>query len=639
MKIDLASMIRRVGRQTTGLVYGRAINPTQAHEAQVQAVYMRVVRGWLSEWGERILPEYNRTLAGFPGIGDSVDSTQATVDEAAGAMTRLVLALGADLENWVVTVERWHRKQFASSFTPAGVKLDTLLGAGEAQATLKAVLAENVSLIRSLDDQVRNGISGSVFRGLQNRTPARDVAREIRKVAEVGKARADLIAADQLQKLSARLDQERQQQVGAEEFEWLHSRKRFPRPEHVERNGKVYRWDSNIGKTDPPGRAIRCGCRSRPIIDLDKILAGEQSPAPAPVATPAPKPKPAPVPVPAPPPAPAVGYRPVRRDNVNAETIPVQARLALQKRLRGEFSEAAGDARYTAREFGDRTDKDFGNATFSAAWDDEAASMVAALKPELDDLAEQIGVPKLRGFKSISGTKHVANQGDGVMALNPSYFNAYAQRVGGRGASGALDKIEAQRAALQVEIRPYVEQMQAIRAERNGLSMGDPRYRELSNREQEIYKPYAALRKKDEALWKKQQVLKRGDGEGNVKGVTTWKPGDDPKGKPFSIGAYFDNGVDQARATLYHEFGHHVHQYLKKEGPRRQYGKPPLERELITFYRQALHNRARAQASKYSMTNEHEWFAENFSLFALGRRDLVDETALALIERIFAREY
>lgn len=274
MRIDLANMIRRVGRQSTGVVYGRPINPTAAQEQQLLTIYMRVVRGWLAEWGERVLPEYNRTLATLPGIGDSVDSTQATIDEAAGAMSRLVLALGADLENWTVVVERWHRKQFAQSFTAAGVKLDTLLGVGEAQATLQATLAENVSLIRSLDDQMRNGISGAVFRGLSNRTPARDVAREIRKVASVGKSRADLIAADQLQKLSARLDQERQQQVGAEEFEWLHSRKRYPRQEHVERNGKIYRWDSTIGKNDPPGRAIRCGCRSRPVIDLDKILAG-----------------------------------------------------------------------------------------------------------------------------------------------------------------------------------------------------------------------------------------------------------------------------------------------------------------------------------------------------------------------------
>ena len=50
MKIDLASMIRRVGRQTTGLVYGRAINPTQAHEAQLQ----RAFGGWYSAYAARV---------------------------------------------------------------------------------------------------------------------------------------------------------------------------------------------------------------------------------------------------------------------------------------------------------------------------------------------------------------------------------------------------------------------------------------------------------------------------------------------------------------------------------------------------------------------------------------------------------
>lgn len=273
MRIDLASMIRRVGKTRQSQVVGRAIIPTKAQEQQLLVTYMRVVRGWLAEWGERILPEYRRTVDTMPAIGDSVDSTQGTVDEAAAVMNRLVLALGADLEDWIVRVEEWHRRQFATAFTPAGVRLDTLLGAGDVRTTLQAVLADNVSLIRSLDDQMRNGISGAVFRGLSNRTPARVVAREIRKVAEVGSRRAQLIAADQLQKLTGRLDQERQEQVGAEEFEWLHSGKLHPRPEHVVRNGKKYRWDSSVGRDDPPGRAIRCGCRSRPVIDLEKLLA------------------------------------------------------------------------------------------------------------------------------------------------------------------------------------------------------------------------------------------------------------------------------------------------------------------------------------------------------------------------------
>lgn len=633
MKIDLAGIVRRADKTRQPFVLGRVIIPTQAQEQALLAIYMRVVRGWLAEWGDRILPQYRRTVETLPGIGDSVEDVQGATDGAAAAMTRLRLAVGADLEDWEVRVERWHRKQFASSFTPAGVKLDTLLGAGEARATLQAVLADNVSLIRSLDDQVRNGISGAVFRGLTNRTPAREVAREIRKVAEVGKRRAELIAADQLQKLTARLDQERQEQCGITKFRWLHSEKKFPRPEHVARNGKVYEWAKGIGKTDPPGRAIRCGCRAQPVLELETAGVAEVEEAVAPPPAP---PEPA---APAAPKGPGQGFTPVRRADVNAETIAVQGRLALQKELRGDFAKAARDDRYMpTREFRDRTDKDFGNAAFSAAFDDEAVSMIAAIKPELDDLAAQIGVPPLRGFKSLSGSKAVANQGDGVMAFNPSYFNAYADKVGGRTATGAIEEIDAKRTALQAEMLPTVERIKAIQADLQTLAPSDPRFRPLYDEQGDLYRKLSKLRDKDSALWKKGNVMKGAAG-GGVKKFSTWKPGDDVATRPFSVGSYFGEGVDQARATMYHEFGHHVHQYLNKQGPRRQYGKPPLERDLITHYRQALHNRAKTQASKYSLTDEHEWFAENFALFVFGRLDLVDETARALIQRIFDGEY
>ena len=144
--------------------------PTATQEQALRVIYMQVVRGWLDEWANRILPAYRRSVEALPIIGDSVDGTQDEIDDAGNVLTRLVLSLGADLEDWAVRVETWHRKQFAQSFTAAGVKLDTLLGPAEAKVTLQATLAENISLIRSLNDQQRNGISGAVFRGLNNRT-------------------------------------------------------------------------------------------------------------------------------------------------------------------------------------------------------------------------------------------------------------------------------------------------------------------------------------------------------------------------------------------------------------------------------------------------------------------------------------
>ena len=285
----------------------------------------------------------------------------------------------------------------------------------------------------------------------------------------------------------------------------------------------------------------------------------------------------------------------------------------------------------------DRQDKDFGNATFSAAFDDEAVSMVAALKPELDALADRLGIPRLRGFKSLSGGKAMANQGDGVMGLNPTYFNAYAERVGGRTAGGVAADLQAQRDAIRLEMEPLVNRLREIQAEMQALpSVNDPRWAALWDEKTPLLKRLSKLRDDDSKLWKKQNAAQR---KGETSGASTWKPGDGAKGRPYTADAYFDDGVDRARSVIFHEFGHHVHQYLKREGPRRQFGTPPLERDLVRWYRRDLHADPNRILSKYGTTNAHEWFAESFSAYVMGRRDLLGPSAIELIEAIFNGTY
>lgn len=228
---------------------------------------MRVVRGWQQRFRETILPEYERALSEL--ITDDAGTLNTTIGITERQMALLAAAAGMSVDEWIRSVETWHRGRFAATFNPTGVKIGTLLDRNDVTDTLAAVLGENVALIRSLDDQMRNGISGAVFRGLQARIPARDLAREVRKVAGVGQSRAELIAADQLQKLTGALDEQRQKQAGIGKFEWAHSRKAKPRPEHVARDGKVYAWTDPVAKNDPPGRAIRCGCRARAVLEID----------------------------------------------------------------------------------------------------------------------------------------------------------------------------------------------------------------------------------------------------------------------------------------------------------------------------------------------------------------------------------
>jgi SPP1 gp7 family putative phage head morphogenesis protein len=490
--------------------------------------------------------------------------------------------------------------------------------------TLAATLAENVSLIRSLDDQMRTGVAGAVFRGLQNRSPARDVAREIRALTGVGTRRAELIAADQLQKLTSLLDEERQKQAGMGKFQWAHSRKKYPRPEHIVRDGKVYEWSSSVAKNDPPGRAIRCGCKARGVLEVDE--EAEVTPAPTP----------APAPPPEPPPAPVArrGFRSPINAAVTAETIKVGGRLALQKTLGKEFAEANTEPRYSQRnEFRGRG-TDFGKAQFAAQFDDETVSMLAALKPELDNLADQIGIPRLRGMRSVSGSSAMANQGDGVMGINPGYFHGFAEKVGGR-ESGSAGDIEAKRAAIAEQMAPMVAEIKEIRAKIVALSMNDPEYAALKAREDEIFRQYNKLRTQDDKLWREGNKAKHA----TAGDVSRWRRGDVVKERPFGADRYFE-GVDRARTVLFHEFGHHVHQYINKAGPRSAVGKPPLERDLYNRWRgSAAAGRYDRQASQYATTNEHEWWAENFALFVMGRRDLVDPQLTDLIESMFDGTY
>ena len=49
------------------------------------------------------------------------------------------------------------------------------------------------------------------------------------------------------------------------------------------------------------------------------------------------------------------------------------------------------------------------------------ASAVAEVNEELNELADRLNVPRLRGYKNVKG-KNYGNMGDGVMGLNYKFF-------------------------------------------------------------------------------------------------------------------------------------------------------------------------------------------------------------------------
>ena len=103
-----------------------------------------------------------------------------------------------------------------------------------------------------------------------------------------------------------------------------------------------------------------------------------------------------------------------------------------------------------------------------------------------------------------------------------------------------------------------------------------------------------------------------------VRPTSKWKFGDDKKNRPFTSDSYFDDPVDKIRSTFYHELGHHIHQQ-KFVKDFKDYRNPRIEKDLIQipYFK-------RNGSTLYSDKNASEWFAENFSLYHMDKRDLVD---------------
>jgi SPP1 gp7 family putative phage head morphogenesis protein len=262
--IDLRAILRAQGRRRPLTL--RPIQTTQAQAKALARIYAPIMQVWSVGVRERILPAYARSLATFTGDSPAdIEVEIGVVDEEA---VRATLDFRALFREWAQGLMLWHVNRIGQQLTYAtNVDLTTQLGG--ASETIEDLLARNTALVRDVSDQARGRIADIVFRGLQQRTPIRDVAKEINDALGLGRARSLRIASDQTVKLSAALDRLRQEELSFTSFVWRHSGKVHYRPEHLARDGKVFSWGSDVAKEDPPGYAPFCGCKAIAHMDID----------------------------------------------------------------------------------------------------------------------------------------------------------------------------------------------------------------------------------------------------------------------------------------------------------------------------------------------------------------------------------
>ena len=156
-----------------------------------------------------------------------------------------------------------------------GFTLKTDIFTPELTEILKATVAENVALIKSIPQQYLLQIQGEVMRSITTGRGLADLTPFLSKRKEITLKRAKLIAHDQTRKATSNINRVRMEKLGIKQFEWIHSHgSQEPRPLHQEYDRKIFDFDNppvideRTGERGYPGQLINCKCKFAPVFSF-----------------------------------------------------------------------------------------------------------------------------------------------------------------------------------------------------------------------------------------------------------------------------------------------------------------------------------------------------------------------------------
>lgn len=157
-----------------------------------------------------------------------------------------------------------------------GLSLNTTSLKGPLTDILKATIAENVSLIKSIPQKYLSGVQGAVMRSITTGNGLQDLVPYLANNKGITQRRARMIAHDQTRKAFNNLNKGRMINVGIKDYEWLHTGgSNHPRKEHIAMSGNIYSFDdppiidTKTGERGIPGQLPNCKCRMVPVIDFN----------------------------------------------------------------------------------------------------------------------------------------------------------------------------------------------------------------------------------------------------------------------------------------------------------------------------------------------------------------------------------
>ncbi len=322
-------------------------------------------------------------------------------------------------------------------------------------------------------------------------------------------------------------------------------------------------------------------------------------------------------------PKPKIVKRPVPKPAPKPKTTAM-----VQDALTVQLTKNATDSRYLNTTVYRQPKEAIGTANLKGL-SKEASVMFEGFIQEAEGLMKKFNVQGIRRIINTGRSRSIAMMGDGNFYFNKKYFNNYAKTFSANEVK-EIKKLQASLKKSKEDLRPKLDKAKAeylaVRKQFNSAERGNRNdLAILLNEKQKEYNKLA--RQWNDIIDQNQFKDYNFWVENNT--VSKWKVGDDLAERPWSVKSYSKGSDQSMRSTTLHEYGHQIHQQF---GVTDSYSlrNPPLENVLNRLFRR----KGIVKPSKYSDTNSKEWFAENFSLYARGKKDLIDPTLKDLLTQM-----
>jgi SPP1 gp7 family putative phage head morphogenesis protein len=158
-----------------------------------------------------------------------------------------------------------------------GMSLKTSVMPAALQTSVKASVAYNVSLIKSIPAKYFDAITGDIMRAVTIGAGVKDIFESLdaklgdRETQSLNQAKN--MADDQARKVYNNINKERMQAIGLTQFEWVHSGGgQHPRETHMEWDGQIFSFDDlpigDNGEPVKPSDEIGCRCTMLPVLNF-----------------------------------------------------------------------------------------------------------------------------------------------------------------------------------------------------------------------------------------------------------------------------------------------------------------------------------------------------------------------------------